>query len=143
MEKDREYYENLDKRTNEYKAWKSSQEIEVSYGVGDKVEAVLEATGISKVVKWIAGDDCGCDERKAKLNSMFGYTVSCLTEDEHSYLDTFFKGNPYEIQPSEYIKITQIASRVLNKRIDASMGCGGCVRGVVKQMKQIYESYEA
>ena len=130
----------MDKRTKAYKD--SIKEVEVSYNVGDKVESILEATGISKLVKFIAGEDCNCAERKAKLNDMFGYTVLCLTEDEHSYLDNFFKGNPQEIQPSEYIKITSIASRVLNKRIDASMGCGGCVRGVVKQMKQIYESYE-
>ncbi|MDB0059685.1 hypothetical protein N9F18_00860 [bacterium] len=142
MEENKEYYESLDKRTNEYKQWKESQTVKVSHKIGDKVESILEATGISKLVKFIAGEDCNCAERKAKLNDMFGYTVLCLTEDEHNYLDNFFTGNPQEIQPSEYIKITSIASRVLNKRIDASMGCGGCVRGVVKQMKQIYESYE-
>ena len=68
----------MDKRTKAYKD--SIKEVEVSYNVGDKVESILEATGISKLVKFIAGEDCGCDERKAKLNDMFGYTVLCLTE---------------------------------------------------------------
>ena len=43
-----------------------------SKGLGDTVEKVLEATGISKVAKWILGEDCGCDERKAKLNELYG-----------------------------------------------------------------------
>jgi hypothetical protein len=40
-------------------------------GLGDTVEQVLEATGVSKVAKFILGEDCGCEERKAKLNRMF------------------------------------------------------------------------
>ena len=45
-----------------------------SEGLGDTIEKFTEATGIKKVVKWIAGDDCGCEERKAKLNALFRYT---------------------------------------------------------------------
>lgn len=37
-------------------------------GLGDVVEQVTEATGIKKVVKAVVGDDCGCEERKRKLN---------------------------------------------------------------------------
>ena len=82
MEQNREYYESLDKRTTEYKEWKESQTVEVSKNIGDKVESFLEATGISKVVKFLAGEDCGCDERKAKLNAMFTFKVNCLNEEE-------------------------------------------------------------
>ena len=73
MEKDLEYYENLDKRTKEYKEWKANKEKEdeaSSKGLGDSVEKVLKATGVSDVVKFIAGEDCGCDERKEKLNDL-------------------------------------------------------------------------
>ncbi len=143
MEKNREYYESLDKRSKEYREWKESQTVEVSKNIGDKVESFLEATGISKVVKFLAGEDCGCDERKAKLNAMFTFKVNCLNEEEFNYLDEFFTRNPSQVKPSEYNVITKIASRVLNKRIEPTMGCGGCVRGVVKQMKQVYETYEA
>ena len=59
MEKDVNYYEGLDKRSKEYKQWKKSQKAE---GLGDVVEKITEATGINKAVKWLAGDDCGCDE---------------------------------------------------------------------------------
>ncbi len=33
--------------------------------MGDAVEIVTEATGIKSLVKFIAGEDCGCEERKA------------------------------------------------------------------------------
>ena len=52
MEKNREYYESLDKRSKEYREWKESQTVEVSQNIGDKVESFLEATGISKVVNF-------------------------------------------------------------------------------------------
>ena len=41
--------------------------------MGDTIEKVTEATGIKIAVKKIVGDDCGCDERKEKLNKMFPY----------------------------------------------------------------------
>ena len=44
-----------------------------SKGLGDTVEKVFKATGIDKVAKWILGEDCGCEERKEKLNKMFPY----------------------------------------------------------------------
>ena len=42
-------------------------------GFGDTVERFTSATGIKAVVKAIAGDSCGCNERKEKLNKMFPY----------------------------------------------------------------------
>jgi len=40
-------------------------------GLGDKIAAVTKATGIEKIVKTFFGDDCGCDERRDRLNKMF------------------------------------------------------------------------
>ena len=80
---DKGYYETIDKRSKdyrEYKEWKASKEFETiqanvefhnensRVGLGDVVEKITEATGIKKLVKAIAGDDCGCDERKEKFN---------------------------------------------------------------------------
>jgi len=56
-------------------------------GLGDTVESVLKATGIDKVAKFILGEDCKCDERKAKLNALFPYKKPlCLTETEYEWL---------------------------------------------------------
>ena len=52
---------------------------DVAEGLGDTLEKVFEKTGIKKLVKFIAGEDCGCDERKKKLNKLFPYRkISCL-----------------------------------------------------------------
>ena len=56
MIKDKDYYNSLDKRTNEYKKWKALQDIGVTYqepdGLGDFVEKV-----IPNVIKKAIGKD--------------------------------------------------------------------------------------
>tara|TARA_Y100001938_G_C7838363_1_gene304869 strand:- start:131 stop:451 length:321 start_codon:yes stop_codon:yes gene_type:complete len=45
-------------------------------GLGDTIERFTKATGIKKVVEKVskaAGKDCGCKDRKDKLNKMFPY----------------------------------------------------------------------
>ena len=43
-------------------------------GLGDVIETVVESTGISYVVKKVAGKkNCGCAARKAKLNELFPF----------------------------------------------------------------------
>ena len=88
--KDETYYEGLDKRTKEYKEWVASREEAIaseSTGLGDTIEKITTATGIKAAVKFLAGEDCGCDDRKDTLNKLFPYKkIECLTEDEYNYL---------------------------------------------------------
>jgi hypothetical protein len=43
-------------------------------GLGDVIEKVVDSTGISYVVKKVAGKKgCGCAARKAKLNELFPF----------------------------------------------------------------------
>ena len=49
-----------DKRTKEYKEWKSNFEANKPKGVGDIIEDITTATGIKALVHSIAGEDCGC-----------------------------------------------------------------------------------
>ena len=72
-----------DKRTKAYKEWKKKFNKENTIGLGDVVERVTEATGIKKAVKFIAGEDCGCNERKEKMNQipiLKRRNVNCLTK---------------------------------------------------------------
>ena len=142
MIKDQEYYEALDKRTNEYKEWKKSQTIEQpSEGLGDTLEKVFKATKIDRLVKFIAGEDCGCDERKKKMNEIFQYRAKplCLNEDEYIWLLEIFKSNPTEIKPSEQKVMQKIYERVFSLRMQEF--CDGCIKTMVRQMKQVYEAY--
>jgi hypothetical protein len=45
-------------------------------GLGDTVAAFTKATGIDRVVKTLAGGDCGCKERQERLNELFPYGAS-------------------------------------------------------------------
>ncbi len=47
-----------------------------SRGLGDTIEKVAKATGVSKIaetVTKVTGKDCGCKKRKEKLNQAFPY----------------------------------------------------------------------
>jgi hypothetical protein len=43
-------------------------------GLGDTIDQITTATGIKSLVKFVAGDDCGCDQRKEALNKLFPYS---------------------------------------------------------------------
>ena len=79
----------IDKRT---KAYKESQK---SKGLGDTIEKIAEVTGVKKATKFLFGEDCGCDERKEKLNKMFPYSKKpeCLKQKEYKFLDRIYKAN--------------------------------------------------
>lgn len=46
-----------------------------SKGLGDTVEKFTTATGIKAATKAVFGDNCGCNERKDKLNKWFPYST--------------------------------------------------------------------
>jgi len=111
-------------------------------GFGDTVEKVLESTGIAKLTKFILGEDCGCEERKAKLNEMFPYRKpECLTEQEYNYLTELNLKTKNTFKPSEVTKVRQIYSRVMKVRLEPS-NCASCFNGIVVSLRKIYDSYE-
>lgn len=112
-----------------------------SEGLGDSLEKVFEATGIASAVKFIFGEDCGCDKRKELLNEIFPYRKpNCLTETEYKYLDNFFNKVSQAVTREEQVKLLDIYNRVLNTNKQPS-SCVSCVRDMVNQLKRIYNSY--
>jgi BRCT domain type II-containing protein len=95
-----------------------------SKGLGDTIEKITTATGIKAVVKAVVGEDCGCDERKEKLNKMFPYRrePECLNEEEIAYLSTGVlkkKTLTYE----DRVEIATIHARVFNHKFDVPCTC--------------------
>jgi hypothetical protein len=85
--------------------------------LGDTIAKVTKATGIDKLVKFIAGEDCGCEERKEKLNKLFRYKQPlCLTENEFNYLTEFQKVNNTTLTKQEGDEIATIWNRVFQSR---------------------------
>ena len=111
-------------------------------GLGDTVEKVLEATGISKVAKFILGEDCGCDERKAKLNSLWRYTQpKCLQEDEHEWLNEWYTKRRETMRPSDQRRMLEIYNRIFDTNQQATQ-CSSCLREINTKMFKVYETYE-
>jgi hypothetical protein len=143
-EENQEYYENLDKRTKEYKSyaeWKENQEA-ASTGLGDSIEKITEATGIKAAVKFIAGEDCGCDERKDKLNKLFNYNKpNCLTEEEYNFLADFYSQPRNVISGLDKQQLLTIYNRVFNanKRMTS---CSACMRNIYSKLKEYFEAYQ-
>jgi hypothetical protein len=133
-----------DKRTKAYKEWKKNFDAEQktkSKGLGDDIEKITEATGIKKLVKFIAGEDCGCDERKNKLNKIFRHNkLECLNEEEYDYLTEFFAKNKSVLNNEEIKKLYEISNRVFNKNNKPS-SCSSCVRTVTLRLKKLVDAY--
>ncbi len=131
-----------DKRTKAYKEWVKNHQ-KTSEGLGDTVEKITKATGIKKVVEMFAnGKDCGCDERKEKLNKMFSYQKpNCLTEPEFDYLKGFFAKSNSSISPTTQKELLDIYNRVFNEKREMS-GCSSCfVNGVYNKLEAVYNEY--
>jgi len=52
---------------------KDKADVQKVEGLGDVVAKVTRATGIDVIVKKLAGDDCGCEERRKSLNEKFPF----------------------------------------------------------------------
>lgn len=105
-----------DKRTKAYKDWKANQE-KASEGLGDTIAKVTEATGIKKAVKFIAGEDCGCDERQERLNRVFKYNKpECLNEDEYKYIATWIENGNDKLNSKQLKEMNVIYNRVFKKK---------------------------
>lgn len=145
MEKDESYYESLDKRTKEYKEWvarKEQSDAESPQGLGDKVEKVLEATGIAKAVKFLAGEDCGCDKRKEKLNQMFPtLKPECFTEDEYSTVKSWKESKKNSFNPKDQQELLNIYNRVFHQNDDMT-SCGPCLSQKYNKLIRLFDEYD-
>jgi hypothetical protein len=134
-----------DKRTKEYREWKAkfeSKQSEESTGLGDTIEKFTEATGIKKAVKFIAGEDCGCDARKEKLNKLFRYKQpECLTEDEYNYLSEVFRVGNTTIPSAQQMKMNTIYNRVFHQN-KKTTSCGRCFMSTYNELKTLMNEYK-
>ena len=150
------YYETIDKRSKdyrEYKEWKASkrsedynklkQNVEAqSKGVGDTVAKITKATGVDKLVKFIAGEDCGCDYRKEKLNKLFTYKkVNCISEEDYVYLSDFLGGNPRKTTSQQRARLISIHNNIFNTN-QKNTSCRPCIIGIVNKLKKYLEVYK-
>lgn len=113
-----------------------------SKGLGDTVEKVLQVAGIDKIVKFVAGEDCGCDARKEILNNILPYkkNVQCLDEDEYKILKYLFSKEDTTLSPLE----KQVVAKMYNRLFDSFMSSNASdsiLRDIMDNLKSVYEAY--
>ena len=108
-----------------------------SKGIGDTISKITKATGIDKVAKKILGEDCGCDERKKKLNQMFPYARP-FTEDELSIYESVLprlKGGT--ITREDQATLVRLYNKVFNANKKPS-SCSSCVQQTLAKLAKVY-----
>ena len=110
-----------------------------SKGLGDSIEKVFKATGIDKVAKKVLGDDCGCEERKQKLNAIFPYSnVRQFTEDELSIYESVLpRIQQGTIKAEDQAILVKLYNKVFNANKKTS-GCGSCVQQTLAKLAKVY-----
>ncbi len=143
--KDEQYYKTLDKRTKEYKEYKQSR------GLGDTLEKVFKATGVEKVVKAIT-KDCGCDERKKKLNNIFPRQVKavrCFTDKQLERYGNYINTRTLNIWNDEEISLViEMYQHIFAIRYNPNDFCRTCQGTAKKLLKltnrldEVYNEYK-
>ena len=117
----------------------------MSRGLGDDIEKyITKPLGIKKVEDTVAkalDKDCGCEERKNKLNKWFPKKGS-LTQDEHAYLSLFFdsyNGNKLK-STEERDMLYKIFNRV-HKAKEKPTSCSPCLKRIVDNLRLKLNEY--
>ena len=117
-----------------------------SKGLGDSIEKLTEVTGIKKAVEMFSeatGIDCGCDERKEKLNNLFPYNrnINCLNESDYNKLTKYLSAQQTTLTPIEQQEISDIYFNVFNYRLQIS-SCASCWKGKLDELRRVYNEYK-
>ena len=120
-------------------------------GLGDVVEVITEATGIKAAVKmWedITGKDCGCDERKERLNNLFRNRISkpkCLNEKQYNDLSEILVDvrSTKSISSEQRKEVAKIYSEIFGTRY--VVWCSVCHEewaGRIKDLERVLSEYK-
>ena len=136
-----------DKRTKAYKEWKLQNK---SKGLGDTIEKVLKKTGVKKL--FTDGKDCGCDERKEKLNNLFPYKRQpqrCMTETQYNEYKDYRENRTLNVWGEVYIKLLiDTYAHVFAIQYNSKSLCRNCSGSgkilfrLSKELDIVFESYK-
>jgi hypothetical protein len=114
--------------------------------LGDSIEKITKATKIDKLVKFVAGEDCGCDERKATLNKLFQYKRPiCFTEEYYKYWTEFRNCERNFLTSNEADKLCEIWNYIFQTK-KYYCPCRSCTprpfQDMINDLNQVYKTYE-
>ena len=112
-------------------------------GAGDIVHAAAEASGLKKLVEWIAGEDCGCDDRRQRLNHLLPFRkhlINCPTEAQMNYLQELFQAPIHQLNIIQQRELGTIYKRIYGITINSQ--CDSCWRDYLKDLRKVYDEYK-
>jgi hypothetical protein len=123
------------------RTYKKRMPKKTSIGLGDTIEKITQATGIKAIVEAVT-DDCGCEERKKKLNQMFSYETKMMSSDDKLLWETcvrpaWQRGNMKSGEQYAMIKIYENVFPEVKRKL---VNCGGCLQGALKKLEAVYEN---
>ena len=110
-----------------------------SKGLGDSIEKITKATGIKKAVDTlsdITGIDCGCSQRKERLNKLFPSNAPEMSDERinEAYLFIFGLDN-FRLTSIQRHKLADIHRTYINPRTKVS-SCPPCLRRQISDLKE-------
>jgi len=111
-------------------------------GLGDKVAAITKATGIEKIVKTFFGDDCGCIERRDRLNKMFRRPVKMMDAAQRKFFEEEIMARYKKSQNlTRHVgdAFYKLYEDLLNKKKSRTT-CASCNKNIYIELLKIYES---
>lgn len=119
-----------------------------SGGVGTTISNVLEKTGVKALVEiFVDGKDCGCEQRKEKLNNLLPYRFKarCLTEQEYNTYKDFIETRTLKMSAEQVNYICELYASVFSRQV-WKPDCAGCnaktIIGMIDKLDKVFESYE-
>jgi len=119
-----------------------------SKGLGDTIEKALD-NPVGKALKKLIfkdGEDCGCDERKKKLNKVFRYKLKprCFTEEEYKEWGTFKDTVTLRMDHNQILYLCKLFSSVMNRQYYKP--CTNCSPKpfiyMIDKLNIVYDSYD-
>jgi len=119
-----------------------------SKGLGDTIEKVTKKTGIKKAVELFTkatGIDCGCEERKEKLNKMFSYgkQPNCMSKDEYEEWKSYNAVKTNTLQPDQRKIVTKLHASLFNHKEVVPCTCNPKQwMQFIEGIDKVYSTYE-
>lgn len=115
-------------------------------GLGDVIAKVTKVTKVDKLVEKIFGENCGCDERRERLNKLSWFRKSKRVDmipEEFRILHKYFGDGkkPRSLSPKDKKILIPIYNRLFFIQYKVNTSCGSCLGIVVNSLHSMYVEY--
>jgi len=115
---------------------------EKSKGIGDDIAKLTKATGLDKLAKKVLGDDCGCEERRQKLNQMFPRfrNIRQFTEDEIKIYQEVIPNieKNQKLNKEEKLIINTLYKNIFGNEPEWK-SCSPCNKQIMNNLQKVYD----